>query len=350
MKTALVEIENSHAECLYSQIEFLKKTGHHVTVVSTKEIKKIIDNFNNIDLIKEFDFNGNKFQNTIQLFKLHQFLNKNFDYVIFNTCSGNKIRNLCLLPLKKPKLAGIIHNTKKIYTSSNQKIISKKIKNYFVLNDELLKHIKTNNSLKFSSFYPIFFPEFKTIPLNKKQNEIWITIPGQIEQSRRNYQFIIDTLKNNTIDSTIKFIFLGRISKKDFNNPKYITLINDIKYFHEKGKLLCFENFIDENIFHSYLKKSDFIMPLLNSENNEAYKKYKISGTNNLAFAYKKPLLVHENFIDFDDFKENATFYNNNTFINLLNNLKEIQNINLYKNKKWQFDYQKNRYLNFIKG
>jgi len=76
----------------------------------------------------------------------------------------------------------------------------------------------------------------------------------------------------------------------------------------------------------------------------------KVSGSFNLAFAYKKPLICEEKFSVFEDFRENGIFYHRQNMIDVINS-SASQNENhhrFYRNEKWTFEYQSNRYLRFL--
>ena len=62
-------------------------------------------------------------------------------------------------------------------------------------------------------------------------------------------------------------------------------------------------------------------MPLVHPSKPQ-FRKYlteKISGTYNLAFAYKKPMLCPEDMAVYEDFKDTSVFYNLNNFADFIN-------------------------------
>ena len=83
------------------------------------------------------------------------------------------------------------------------------------------------------------------------------------------------------------------------------------------------------------------------------FRKYlteKISGTYNLAFAYKKPMLCPEDMAVYEDFKDTSVFYNLNNFADFINNLSVTDTTNLYKLEKWNEDAQQTNIVTFIKS
>jgi hypothetical protein len=117
---------------------------------------------------------------------------------------------------------------------------------------------------------------------------------------------------------------------------------------------VTFDNFVPHDLFRSYLEKSDVIMPLIHPSKKEfrQFKGLKISGSFNLAFAHKKPLLCDKEFEEYEDFRENSFFYSNSQMVDVTNRLAEdsslIKNKILYKNPKWDFEFQRKKYVEFI--
>ena len=272
--------------------------------------------------------------------------------MIFNTAQGTILKHLMYWPFsKKTDFIGILHNAKKIQKSIGQKIISRRIKKYFVLNDYILKELSNKPAgLKFESYYPIFFPPSNQVKLNKPQGEIWICIPGKVEFARRDYKGLFEAIQNHRPISKIKFIFLG---KCDLDSEEDRFIQKNVGYLKVHEHVVVWNDFVDNQTFQAYLEQSDFILPLIhkNTGDFDMYIKYKITGAFNLAFAYQIPLLMEDSFRKIDDFEENAIFYQKNTMIATINQLFELnpsfkeQN---YQHQKWTYQFQKDKYLAFL--
>ena len=225
--------------------------------------------------------------------------------------------------------------------STKQKYISKKLKKYFVLNDFIKENIETEKltSNKIASYYPIFYPEFSS-KLQKPEGEIWVTIPGVITFDKRDYE----VFKLWEIPKNVKLIFLGRA-----NNDDALQFIEEAKNYPSFSQMMFFNAFIPNEVFYDYVKQSDFILPLIHPTNAffEYFLKYKITGSYNLAFGYKIPMLIEQSFSEIEDFKENAIFYDYKDTLALQKALNTEQ-IEIYKNPKWDFNFQKKKYLEFI--
>jgi hypothetical protein len=122
------------------------------------------------------------------------------------------------------------------------------------------------------------------------------------------------------------------------------------------NQFVFFDNFVEECKFHSYLRASDIIMPLIHKSHSyfKEINGEKISGTFNLAFAHKKPILCEDCFDKFGDFQENGIFYKLENMIKIINGLSSDNSIlinkasDMYRNPKWSFEFQRNKYIEFI--
>jgi hypothetical protein len=354
-KAVLIEIGGSHTECLYSQILFLKNADFKVNIICSTNLKSKILDFNTYLSVHDYSFGinqGNDWKNLIELKRY--LINNRYDKVIFNTSSGNLIRNLLTFHFPKDlEFIGVIHDINKLTQSFTQKLINRKIKKYFVLNDYILDTFLSKDRLSVESFYPIFHQNINKTPLSKPNGEFWICIPGSVEYERRDYLGLLKNLENENINDNIKFILLG--TSKHFNSDA-----EDVKKRVHKLKIrehfLFFDNYIPDNEYQVFIEKSDVIMPLIH-ESHPMFKEingFKISGSFNLAFAHKKPILCEESLNKFEDFKENGVFYTLESMVKVINdissNIQKLEDLKqpMYKNPKWSFEFQKNKYISFL--
>ena len=346
MKIALVELSKSHEECIYSQVQFLIHQGYKVDLYLNPKLEPQISEYgqdcNAVFFIEPKHYLPGKLLHAFQFAKTLG----SYDKVIFNTASSSKLlRNTVgLLKFYKVQCFGVLHNIKKLKSSFTQSLISIKIKKYFVLNDNLGEKVSGNKKIRLQSFYPIYFPNFPYI-LNKPKKEIWLVIPGSIDYHRRDYDSIIKALKKSGKVKNLKIILLGRINESSEEHKKLWENISNNNLQHY---FITFQSFIPNDVFHAYIKQADFIVPLLKLDSD--YLTYKISGSFNLAFAYKKPLLSHKFFSTIPDIAANSIFYDSETLGHLLGSIKnmEIDLNDFYSEKKWDFDYQKEKYIAFL--
>ena len=204
--------------------------------------------------------------------------------------------------------------------------------------------VPRNKKIRLQSFYPIYFPSFSN-PLHKPGNEVWLVIPGSIDFKRRDYNRLIHALKKSSPPENLKFVLLGRLNSA-FEDGK--TLLESISKHNLQHYFITFESFIPNEVFHAYIKNADFVLPLLVLQ--DAYLKYKISGSFNLAFAYKKPMLCHNFFEPIPDISKNAVFYDSNSLSEVVQTLScnKTTSKALYTDPKWDFDFQRDRYITFL--
>lgn len=348
-KISILEIGGSHDECILTQVKGLKEKGYHLTFCGTKAVYQRNSLFQKLfDTFYEVKITGGKKADFREMRKLNSwFKEQNIDKVICNTAQGGHIRNLALLSLNNSiKYYGILHTTKKIADSFTQKIISLKIKNYFVLNDTLLDKIPSQKKLSINSFYPLDYPDFsEAIDKDKKWR---ITIIGGVENRRKDLKGFID-FANKTSDK-VQFVFLG---KSDLQKDEVVTFKEQINAQNLETKILLFDHFISEETFDAYLKKTDLILPLVhpNTPSADEYFNRQIPGAINISFAYKIPMLINEKYKFWDDFESGCLFYNLSTMLSTLEAFFE-QHDRLQKelkdNPKFSATFQRERFASLV--
>lgn len=354
MHAALIELYPSHDECLYSQIRFLKDSGYTVHVICITELKSRIQDTNDVDHFHFLQYGKGRWSNLVELIKIRRYLIKNnIKIAVFNTTHGSRIRNLLLISHKHIRFVGIAHIATKIYTGFTSKLIRLKVKQYFVLNDYILPHLPRIKGVKVSSFYPIFFPSYTPQDINKSPDEFWVCIPGGMEFKRKDCWALLRGLSRCKLDPRIRFILLGRTNR---NNEEVKEFINQLQDHNLDKHFVMFDEYVSRDTFYSYLSNSDIILPLIHPDKKiyAQYIKYKISGTFNLSFGFKIPMLCEKSFGKIEDFKISSIFYEENKLIEEINSLIERSSeINQKKeailiNPKFEFEHQKARYINFI--
>ncbi|MDY0360079.1 MAG: hypothetical protein RBR08_01350 [Desulforegulaceae bacterium] len=348
----LVELYKGHSECIYTQYAYLKSRNYKVFLISDKSVYEKLPqmDFDNIFLFETTDL----LSWIKTLFSIKKFLkSNNISTCIFNTAENNKVRDF-LLFTKSMNISffGIIHHISKLDTSHTQKTITKRIKGYFTLNDYLTKNLKEKfgEEKKIDTLYSIFYPFAGNFISLKPKNEIWIGIPGNIELKRRNYIDLIDAVSQADIKNS-KFLFLGKPNEKD------IKIIEEkINSTKKENIFLWFNTYIENNLFLSYIKNCDYIMPLINSSLADEYINNRISGSFNLGFGLKKTFIMEESFNHIEDFRAFSIFYKKNKLKEILEQIdarkiycKNIQTqINNYQ--KFDFHILKRRYLDMIEA
>ncbi|NJB82898.1 hypothetical protein [Wenyingzhuangia aestuarii] len=342
-KIAIIEFDTSHAECIYSQILFLKDTYDITLFLNSKSISSI-PNLPYLTIIPLSLGNSKEIKRTSKFLK-KQLINNNIHKVIFNSAE-RKIFKFLLLFLFNSTISfwGILHNPNRLKSSLKQKIISKKLKGYFVLSDFIKKNILTEKltTTHIESTYLIFFDKKKipTSTIIKPIDEKWILIPGRVEFNRRDYSFLLQ-FKN--IPENIKFIILGNI-----NTPEGLMFQKEISKKSYAKQFVFFNKHVPDTDFQQYIAQANYVLPLVHPNNKlfKKYIKYKITATYNWAYAFQKTMLLEQHFSQNKEFNETSYFYNYlepQLFFNILENPTKQ-----YCPEKWKLASQKNKYLNFI--
>lgn len=337
---ALIEINNFHDECLYSHILFLKSANHHITLICNEKLKSRVSNFP-VDEFVYLNQNSKikKYQNWFLIRKM--IVKQKITKVILNTAEKNIYKFLMLPFPASVEFIGAVHNVQKIKNSRKQRLIVSKLDKVLTLGKFIFRNLKEEELIqkKTNYYYPIFFEEYPQT-IQKPEGEIWITIPGIIDFKKRDNQRVHDC----HIPKNMKIIMLGRPVDEEA-----IEFLNQLKNHPTAAQFITFDEFISPGLFHSYIKESDYILPLIheNTESFSDYLRYKISGSYNLAFAYKIPLLLDESMKGIEDFEGNAIFYRPENLCGFFKELKPNPTC-FFNNPELSFEYQKQNYLNFI--
>lgn len=356
MKAAIIEFGTSHTEIIYSQLLFLKEGGAEVSLFINEKLRESAEWFGDLCDITFLPFNDFKASRASYAEIKKKLTTENFTHFILNSAEGALARNFLLTRLPRSiQRAGIIHNTDKLTGSTTQKIITARLDKYFVLSDYMMQHLPKNFKKPTASFYPIFEPEYKdaSVQFPKTSGEFRVGIPGTVEFSRRDYEGLLEELKLKRPNGNIKFILLGPGNNRDSNLNQ---ILNELHNLGLKDGFIYFEDYIDNDTFYTYLKSCDALLPLINADKSQYAKfiKHKITGTYNLSYAWKIPMINHASLNAIDDFAENGIFYNSERLSETLNKFsgdKELYNSvksNMLMASKWGFEYQQNRYISFL--
>jgi hypothetical protein len=299
---ALVELGGSHSECMHLQVKALKNAGYNVFLICNLSL---FDDFPDKTVFTACQLHqtGNSITSQIKdIWKVKKFLRKNkIDTVVFNTTEINIIRNLLFFPLFSKNYIGIVHNGRYLEKSTSYKMVSKKVKKFFVLSHVIKDNLEPNHTVKISVFYPVYYPEYREINLPVKRNgEIWITLPG-VSPDKKNLNSLLTSIENNPLNKSVYIILLGAISAEMF--PDFVSRISALA---KSNNITMFDCRIPNDVFHAYMKHADVVMPLINYGH---YGTHRISGSYNLAYGYKVPLYVDCEMKDYSDFKDIAVFY-----------------------------------------
>lgn len=370
---ALIEMGGSHDECLYSQVLFLKKFNYRVHVLLFEDHYAQIEVWPEVDNWQSWPPPGGIIGEWGLVFRILKYLRRNhIKRAIINTAEGNIIRKLSIASGRNINYTGLIHLARKLWTSRSQRIISRKIKNYFVLAEFIKDNlVAANPNLAIEHFYPVYFPKTGSPDLHKgnvpdepsgapdytirypgeKETDFLVCIPGAVDYARRDYKSLLDELRAGGVPPGIRFILLGRTSGPDGKD-----LLARIREEGLETHFITFEGFVEYQVFYANLSRSHLILPLISpgSIDYDDYLKYKITGTYNLAWGFKIPMLMHCSFEGYRLFRNTSVFYKSGEMLQTLEMLAgrrdklEILQENISKLEDFDMDAQAVRYVNFI--
>lgn len=337
MRVALIELGGSHEECLYTQLKALRTLDScEVTLITTPALLERYSLYKEFDKVHSVEL-GKGINRWLSLWKLNSFLRKQqFDRLVFNTAQGGVIKRVCLLPnFPKTPTFGLLHDLRKLESSSGQKIISKRVKHYFVLADYLKIQAPKEWQQKLTAFYPISFPEIPQGLVFKTEGFIdtcKLVVPGQVSDARRDYFALLRMLAKTDL-SGVQVYFLGRAAHSHGDGP---ALRAEVERLGLKDYITLWDDFIDGATYEILLSIADYVLPLIHPghRSTELYE-HQITGAFNQAYGHRKTMLMHAGWKKDSDFSDTAIFYTEESFPSLIQELKDSRTQAPYANDKW---------------
>lgn len=305
MNVLIIEVGGSHIECVHSMVQYLHLKNNSVFLACNKKLISSVAEREKIVALLELPDRPTNRQHLRIAYRLRKFILKNkIQAVVFNTTEITIVRNLLLL-LPWLNYTGIVHNAKRLEKSFTfTKIISRKMKKFFVLGDYLVSKLNAHQQFQIESFYPIYFPAITTFGPVKPPDECWITIPGEVFTDRRDYLSLINEVEhNNQLSANIKFILLG-YNHLDEETNKLLTNSSQLK-----KHFITFDHYLSYDLFHSYIKQSDYILPLLKTDDDGFYGSGRISGSFNLGIGYQLPFFLPDTYRENQDIAPYSIYY-----------------------------------------
>ncbi|MEO6489940.1 MAG: hypothetical protein ABIO04_08390 [Ferruginibacter sp.] len=327
MNVLILEMGGSHIECIYTFVHLLKLQEHDVHLACNK---KLVPLFPEKERLSGLLTLSDKFTSISQLTAITSVCNymrkKKIDTLVINTTEITIVRNLSFFIPNKINCTAIAHNAKKLEKSVTfTKILSKKIRKFYVLSDNLLKNIHPDPVFKLAVFYPIYFPRPKKRNIIKPASEFWVTVAGEAEHIRRDYKPLLNEIQRGNISSSIRFIFLGKYNLDNIVEAGW----KETAWW--KKHIVYFDRHVDYDTFHNYIMQSDILLPLIKLQNDELYTNSRISGSFNLGLGYKKPFLLPDHCNTNSDLQPYSIYYS--TMKQLMDRIEEFKCSALIKEK-----------------
>ena len=350
-QVALIEIGASHDECLHAQAAFLHHHGIGVHLILSDKVHQRAGTFDHVDHLHVVPEPAGPWGRFQAVRRILRYLRENqLRSVVLNTAHGKTIRNLCLLADKQIRFAGILHGAGKMLRPSfTQQIISSRVKTYFVLSDYIRDYVRQRNpSATLHSLYPVWLPGCDEPAQERTDDRLTVCIPGPVHPGRRDYGGLLWALANHPLRPDVHLVLLGKCPKQE-----YLNITQHLDALGLREQVTLFNRFVDQTEFRNHLAACDVVMPLVHptTPNFANYRTVQITGSFNLAYAFRKPLLMHREFDDVEDFQRTACFYDEADLVQTLNHLAADRSAldrpqqNLRTWEKLQFNHQACGYI-----
>jgi len=348
-KIALLEIGRSHYESMLSQMIALKNANCYIILCSDRLFFEQNTHFSSyIDEFHEISLSKSKIGRFIEMKRFNRWMKHHkIDMLIANTAHGKDIRNLCITASSRIPFVGIMHTIKGLQHSFTQRIISKKIKHYFVLNNTLKQKAYPQKGVFVHSFYPLNFPYFEPKVI-KPLHEFWIIIIGGLQSSRRDLDGFIK-LAIQTPEN-VHFYFLGNANDHNVEVQQFKQKCEQSNIFN---RIHLFQDYLSNSEFYGYAQQADGILPLIhpNTLSGKELLSQQITGAVPLALGLKIPMLIHEHYKTWEDFHISAVFYNFNNFqeqLRLFQQDRETLYNKMKSEPKFSAELHNKRFADFI--
>lgn len=354
---SIIEFSNAHSDIIYAEILFLSRYSDNISLWINKKTHLETKYLTKYARIHKEDFNSLKDRNKFYKDFKADCAENDIKHILLNTAQGAFAREFALKFLFKDyNVTGLLHEAYRFKESFTQKLISLKVRKYFVLNDYIIDYIKRNKINKNCvSTYPVFLPEelladLKIEPIKQK---IKICVPGEVNLKRKDYNFLVDLIikHKDDFENKVEIQFLGKpFEEKDREVLNKITKAGAEKIFK------TYTSHLSEIEYLESIYNCDIIMPMIHPQNEDFkyYKDSKITGAYISVFTFKKPLLLHSSLSDIADFRDISFFYNENNFVEVLTSI--LYRRDLIKEKsenhklltKLDFNYQAKKFYDFM--
>ncbi|HEY0751824.1 MAG TPA: hypothetical protein VGD26_11750, partial [Chitinophagaceae bacterium] len=238
-------------------------------------------------------------------------------------------------------IIGIVHHTRKLEKSSTFKnILSLRMRKFMVLGDYLLKELKPLTKYKVASLDAVYFPPVKELKVIKPAHEFWVVIPGMVHSDRRDYLPLIEKLSKSLLREELKIIFLGYLPRDEKEIGQAIKTWKEAP-----SHVITFDEYLDYDVFHSYMSQADLVLPLIKMEDDRFYNDSRTSGSLNLGLGYQKAFLLPSTYNN-NTIAPFSTYYSSheelvNKLISYTEDRSELDSLKQHYNQKEFSNYEK---------
>lgn len=275
--------------------------------------------------LKKFFFNIKLFFNTFKEIKQNteqiiNYINKeNPDYIYFNTTNNifmfpflnfllkSKLQNKCIYMIHSTDLDCIQANN--IIEKWYKKVMYRKLNILYINSNSLIvlgNYLYIPNFLKKKDIHCINNRVLKKNNLSKF-NKITFVIPWKVDYSRRDYDYVFESLskllkERPEIKNKVELILLWKCDIQ--------IMERKLKTYKIDSLVKLYDRFISEEEFEKTIMRSHFVtIPVRKNLN---YGKYKISGLFGDAVSYGLPIIIPDSYAKWFDFGKGIIKYDDN--------------------------------------
>lgn len=190
-------------------------------------------------------------------------------------------------------------------------------------------------------FYPIGFRTETEIEPTK--DTLKLCVVGAMEYKKKDIAFLLEQI--DWLEETgIELVIAGKI---DPTKEDLLPLLNAVS---NRKNITYSTTFIPDQELFKLIQQSHIVWPLIHpgEQKGNQYMTTQTSGSINMAFGFKKPLLLHKEFVRGDLLEESSITYTRRTFRETLEGLRDFDiidklDIRIKENKSFELStYFKN--------
>lgn len=382
----LVELGDSHAEILLPQVLALADAGIPTRLLANRRLlPRLHPRIGGRIRVEAVDCDGPVARRRSAWRVRRRIRAAQVSHVVVNTAAGSAVRSLARALPRDVRVTGILHDVARLWRSSRQLSISRRIRRYLVLARHLVPAAPDGadlgapggtdlSGLAFGSFYPIRTPD-DTVPETRPgrphldvatatpgnptppgaPTPLKVVVPGNVSYRRRSYRRLPELIRAAGRDGRpgLRVEILGDITRGD--GPE---LRGRLEEAGVADRVVVHEGFVPEPAFADAVARADAVLPLLPPPDGigATYLRHRVSGSFNLAYAHRTPLLVDARWRVHPDLALVGVFYGDGAAGPTLPDPGALDaalaraRANYRTRRRFDPDVQSRRYLDFVLG
>jgi hypothetical protein len=307
----LVELSAHHDEVLLSLAIDLRALGCRVAVACRADVAARIPGLDPA-LVFPLHADAPLWRRVGDLRQLRQWARAHkVTAVVFCTASGTRERDAILTLGIRPAV-GVLHYVSKLGRSTTQRLIERRLDAYLVLGPQLARLARGRSSIPVHCVPaaarlapPDAIGAGNGVPA-PDEAPITIAVPGTIEPRRRGYGDLFSREVADRLPTTHRVLMLGRC---DPANPEHAALRAAAARLGDR--VTWSDRFVSHADMHRAVAGCAAVLPLLHPDCAEFpdFLADKISGSMSLAWAYRKPMVLHDALRGIPELHHGARWY-----------------------------------------